>query len=226
MLIKLATLLAIFLSLGQVTIQDYAQQRSLGGLLFLVNRDYPLSERYVPEGLVRPAMVGRQSDVTLKAEAAAALEQLFTAAREEAGHRLIAVSGYRSYLKQRAVFRRKAAAVGEEAALLLVAPPGTSEHQLGLAVDIGRKADPHLVEDFGQTPEGRWVADNAHRFGYIVRYRAQWTSLTGYADEPWHIRYVGTAHAGRLHDLGIPLESYVEGLGLALAGHQAAEVGP
>mgnify|MGYP002626347230 CR=1 FL=1 len=69
-----------------------------------------------------------------------------------------------------------------------------------------------LNSAFGQTKEGIWLAENAWRFGFILRYKAEWTDTTTYAYEPWHIRYVGKAHAAALQELDIPLEDYVEGL--------------
>ena len=134
---------------------------------------------------------------------------MFQAAKDEMGYTLVAVSGYRSYGQQSAIFERKVKNVGKKAALLLVAPPGCSEHQLGLAMDLGCKRNTSLTESFINTPEGAWVAENAHRFGYIIRYKEEWTEITGYSYEPWHVRYVGKEHARRIHALDIPLEYYI-----------------
>lgn len=221
---KLLSLLVIFLSLGQASLSGYVQQTHLGGLLYLVNKDYALTADFVPTDLVRPNVASELSGITLKYDAAQALEQLFAASKRE-GHALVAVSGYRSFSKQRAIYARKAASVGEKKASLIVALPGTSEHQLGLAMDIGRKGHSHLNYDFGSSPEGRWVAQNAHRFGFIIRYKAEWTAITGYAYEPWHIRYVGPEHAKRIFEMDIPLESYVEQLSLATFGEYIAKDG-
>ncbi len=225
MLARLLSLLAVFMSLGQATLNAYVHQTNLGGLLYLVNRDYALSADYVPDDLERPGVASQLSGITMKREATRALERLFEAAQEE-GYWLTAVSGYRSFSKQRTIYARKAASVGEKKASLLVAPPGTSEHQLGLAMDIARKGNAHLTYDFGSTHEGQWVAQNAHRFGYIIRYKDGWTQVTGYTYEPWHIRYVGPEHAARIHELDIPLESYVEQLRLAAFGEYIAKEGP
>ena len=99
--------------------------------------------------------------------------------------------------------------MGKTKALLLVAPPGASEHQLGLAMDLGSKKNTSLTESFFDTAEGKWVAENCHRFGFIIRYKEEWTDITGYAYEPWHVRYVGPEHAARIHELDIPFETYV-----------------
>ena len=209
MLAKLLTLLMMLLSLGQDVIGQYADEMSLGGNLFLVNRDYALASDYVPNDLTRPDVQMTSSNIKMRSEAAAALEEMFQAAKDEMGYTLVAVSGYRSYGQQSAIFERKVKNVGKKAALLLVAPPGCSEHQLGLAMDLGCKRNTSLTESFINTPEGAWVAENAHRFGYIIRYKEEWTEITGYSYEPWHVRYVGKEHAQRIHALDIPLEYYI-----------------
>ena len=80
---------------------------------------------------------------------------------------------------------------------------------MGLAMDLGCKGALHLTEKFGALPEGVWVAENCHRFGFIIRYKAEWEAITGYKYEPWHIRYVGKEHARRIRDMDLPFETYV-----------------
>ena len=206
---KLLSLLLSLLLLGQGTVNQYAEEMSLGGNLFLVNRQYRITEDYVPNDLVRPNVASTYSNIKMRAEAAAALEEMFQAAKEEAGYTLMAISGYRSYGKQSAIFDRKVKNAGRKEAVLLVALPGASEHQLGLAMDLGCKKNSYLNEAFGDTPEGQWVNENGHRFGFIIRYKKEWTEITGYAFEPWHVRYVGKEHAARIHELDIPLEYYI-----------------
>lgn len=136
---------------------------------------------------------------------------------------LVAVSGYRSYEQQKAIFARKQNTSGStEKAMLLVAPAGASEHQLGLAMDIGRRSSSNLNGAFGKSKEGQWVRENAHLFGFIIRYKAEWTGITGYADEPWHIRYVGEEHAQAINALNVPLETYIESLALQSFGEYYA----
>lgn len=213
MLSRLLSLLLVFLSLGQATLNAYVDQTGLGGMLFLVNREYLLLEGFVPEDMVKPEVLSANGSILMQREAAQALEKLFEAAKDEAGYQLMAVSGYRSFGQQRSIYSRKVQETGNaKKAQRLVAPPGASEHQLGLAMDVGRKASQNLNQSFGKSPEGQWLDQNAARFGYIIRYRAEWTEITGYAYEPWHIRYVGVEHATRLQALHIPLESYVDQL--------------
>lgn len=217
MIAKLLSLLLTLLSLGQAAVDSYVSEASLGGNLFLVNRDYAITADYVPNDLVKPNVLGGSESTMLRAEAAAALEEMFTAAKEEEGYLLVAVSGYRSYGKQAAIHSQKVRSVGKKEALRVSAPAGCSEHQLGLAMDVGRKRNTSLNKSFGDSPEGQWVAENAHRFGFIIRYKAEWEEVTGYMYEPWHLRYVGKEHAARIYELDIPFEYYVAQLRAAQA---------
>ena len=206
---KILSLLLTMLTLGQGAVTAYVDDMSLGGYLFLVNREYTISSDYVPNDLTEPKVLGGGEATRMRPEAAAALEELFASAKEE-GLFLAAVSGYRSYGQQASIFDRKLQKVDRQTAQRTVAPPGCSEHQLGLAMDLGTKKEIRLTAAFGDTPEGRWVAANAHRFGFIIRYKTEWEDVTGYAWEPWHIRYVGKDHAKRIFELNIPLEEYID----------------
>ena len=206
---KLLSLLLAFLALGQGTVDAYVEQMNLGGYLYLVNRDHTLPSDYVPPDLIHPQVRTTDNEITMREEAAHALEAMFAAAKEEQGLTLVAVSGYRSYGRQASIFQRKVNSVGKKKALLLVAPPGASEHQLGLAMDLGTKKDTSLSEAFFDTPEGKWLAENCCRFGFIIRYKKEWTEITGYAYEPWHVRYVGKEHAQRIYEMNVPLETYI-----------------
>ena len=184
-------------------------EMELGGNLFLINRGHPIGKDYYPRDLVEPKVLGGGEATRMRPDAAAALEEMFAAAKEE-GLFLAAVSGYRSYGQQASIFDRKLQKVDRQTAQRTVAPPGCSEHQLGLAMDLGTKKEIRLTAAFGETPEGQWVAANAHRFGFIIRYKAEWEEITGYAFEPWHIRYVGKDHARNRFNWDIPLEEYID----------------
>jgi D-alanyl-D-alanine carboxypeptidase len=210
---KLLAFICMSLALGNFSWQAASSDISLGGNLFLVNRTYTLDSAYVPDDLVKPSVLLTNEDIKMKKEAAEALKELFDAAENEQGYILHAVSGYRSYYTQKAIFNRKIDRVGSVArAQKYVAPPGTSEHQLGLAMDIGTPKKAGLTSAFGDTDEGKWVNENAHRFGYIIRYKKGWEDITGYSYEPWHIRYVGKEHAQNIFERDIPLEYYIEEL--------------
>lgn len=209
MMARAAALLLLLAQMFQFGADTIVRETSLGGNLYLVNRTYRLTQAYEPADLTVPAVRRAAGELMLRREAAGALEALFEAAKE-AGVSLVAVSGYRSYARQAAIYHRKVSSVGAKAAQLLVAPPGASEHQLGLAVDVSRASAGGLNGAFGRSREGRWLLENAPRFGFIVRYQARWTNVTGYADEPWHIRYLGAEHAEAVTRLDVPLETYVE----------------
>lgn len=185
-----------------------------GGILCLVNRESRLDKTYAPNDLIKPDVPTRkeslQERIFMRPEAAHALEDMFAAALSEKGYTLLAVSGYRAYGYQQVLFNQKKEAVGAEKASETVAKAGESEHQLALAMDVQCADEPTLSENFAYTKEGQWVAENAHRFGFIIRYKEEWTQVTGYAYEPWHLRYVGVAHATAIYMLDIPYETYYE----------------
>jgi D-alanyl-D-alanine carboxypeptidase len=184
-------------------------------ILVLVNKERNLPADYVPADLTVPAVPfpfdGDNPKKQLRREAAAALEELFAASRE-AGLELYALSGYRSYATQKAIFENKAKLRGEAEANKTSARPGQSEHQTGLAMDVTcRQVNFALEEEFGATPEGKWLAANAHKFGFIIRYRQGTEEITGYVYEPWHLRYLGKETAADVYAQGVTLEEYFGG---------------
>ena len=186
-----------------------APQQDVSGLLFLVNRHWRISENYAPE-VVDSGVRGQVR--SMRPDAAAALKEMFDACKAEAGVTLLSVSGYRSYSKQSNIYRRKLRRVkGDEAkAQEFVALPGASEHQLGLAMDIGQLNKTSLNKSFGETKGGQWAQENSWRFGFILRYDEPWEEITGYKFEPWHFRYVGKENAKLIHEANIPLESWLQ----------------
>ena len=181
-------------------------------ILILVNKQNRAPA--VPVTLVKPNVTPTRESVAeniyMRPEAASALEALFEGAAE-AGLTLYATSGYRSYSTQKAIFDRKAAERGEQAANRSVAKPGYSEHQTGLAMDIEGETTlgTGLTEAFGESPEGIWVAEHCHEYGFIIRYPKDKTNITGYIYEPWHIRYVGVEAATEITELGVTFEEYI-----------------
>ena len=182
-------------------------------VLVLVNKERNLQSDYKPEDLVIPevnfSFDGNSEKKYLRNQAAKALEELFSEG-EKQGIILYAVSGYRSYSTQERIFNNKVNKVGIEAANKVVAYPGQSEHQTGLAMDVSSKsAGFSLEENFGQTVEGKWLKDNAHRFGFIIRYPKDKVDITKYNYEPWHLRYVGIEAASEIYEKQISLEEYL-----------------
>lgn len=196
---------------------QYVEAANLNDILILANKNWNLPEDYVPEDLVPVesefvsyALPERRQ---LRSEAAAALQELIEASKLD-WMEILCVSGYRSYETQKVIFDNKVKAAGLDYAVKYVAYPGQSEHQTGLAMDLTSKdmVTGVLTESFGETKEGKWLVDNAHRFGFIIRYPAGKENITGYNYEPWHIRYVGAEVAHTIYRQGITLEEY---LGLA-----------
>jgi D-alanyl-D-alanine carboxypeptidase len=137
----------------------------------------------------------------MRAEAAAALRQMFADAAA-LGLRLDVDSSYRSYVYQQNTFASGVARLGEAQALRGIARPGFSEHQTGLAADIGGGGC-QIEQCFASTPEGRWVAENGYRYGFVIRYPDGAEGVTGYRYEPWHVRYVGVDLATELRTEGV-----------------------
>lgn len=151
---------------------------------------------YAPSDLV--SVGGSQQ---LRKAAANALTQMFADARE-AGLELKPLSGYRSYSRQVTVYNNEVKANGQAVADTQSAKPGFSEHQTGLAIDIGGGGC-GIENCFGDTDEGQWVAANGYKYGFIVRYIPGKEDITGYRAEPWHIRYIGPELATEMHNTGV-----------------------
>lgn len=181
----------------------------------LVNKINNLPDSYAPDDLVSlddvPTVLKNPEVNQLREKAYSALIDLFAAAKNEAEYELFARSGYRSYNTQTALYNSYVSNNGQAAADKYSAKPGQSEHQTGLAIDITCEALNYLLDDtFADTEEGKWVSENAHRFGFIVRYPKGKEEITGYSYEPWHIRYLGTELATKVFESGLTLEEYLE----------------
>ncbi len=158
----------------------------------VINKQRPLLPTYIPADLKTV------SSAQLQTQAAADLEQLITvAAQNNAVLRVI--SGYRSYDTQKTLYNNYVKKDGQAKADTYSARPGHSEHQTGLAADLGNGSG-HCDLDicFATTAGGQWLANNAHTYGFIIRYPEAKTAITGFQYEPWHIRYVGVDLANEL----------------------------
>jgi D-alanyl-D-alanine carboxypeptidase len=171
----------------------------------VVNKLRPLNPiDYAPADLVEvPVPYANQPFLRqVASDAVVAMFAAFTA--ESGGLEMQAQSAYRSYSTQQSVYAGWVSSLGQEGADLTSARPGHSEHQTGLAIDVSaRPAVCSLDQCFADTPQGQWLAANGYRFGFIVRYPADKTPVTGYEYEPWHMRYVGVELATEMHDRGI-----------------------
>jgi D-alanyl-D-alanine carboxypeptidase len=172
-------------------------------LTVFVNKQNPLSnKKYSPKNLVRVTKynpLGR----TLRQDAAEAVVRLGNSMKAAGKGTLVVQSGYRSYSSQQIIHKAQVRALGKTKGEALAARPGYSEHQTGLAVDLAAKGVSTLKISFGKTKAGIWLAENAHRYGFIVRYPKGKTAITGYRYEPWHFRYVGVDVATRMHETGV-----------------------
>lgn len=173
----------------------------------VVNKQHALQPKsYVPSDLVVPNVplrVPGNESMQLGQVSAVALEKMFADAKAQ-GLSLMLSSGYRSYSYQVSLYNSYVKSSGQIFADNISARPGFSEHQTGLAADIepaSQKCD--VDKCFGDLPEGKWLAANAYKYGFIVRYTDGNQSITGYAPEPWHIRYVGVGLATELHNINV-----------------------
>lgn len=184
----------------------------------LVNKQNILARSYIPEELVQEPSTG----IWLTKEVFQAFSRMNQAVAGQGLSSLVLVSGYRSYDYQEKIFDRKVNNLIKEGltykeavekAKKIVAMPGTSEHQTGLAIDLtnidlAKQKDP-LIEGFAATAHGNWLEENAHNYGFVLRYPKDKLSITQIIYEPWHYRYVGSYHGEKIKKLNICLEEYV-----------------
>lgn len=139
-----------------------------------------------------------------------AAEKMFSAAAIEGITGIYIASGFRSYSTQNTLYNNYVARDGKAAADTYSARPGHSEHQTGLAFDVCVPGYDCISSGFNNTPPANWLANNAHKYGFILRYPQNKTNETGYIYESWHFRYVGEELASKLYNNGnwITLESY------------------
>lgn len=160
--------------------------------VLIVNKEIPLPEDYNPE---------------MQPEVIEAYTQMFEDGAAE-GLNFELVSGFRSYDYQAELYNNYVSRDGKEAADRYSAEPGHSEHQTGLAIDVGSYDSAVLLQtSFEYTPEFQWMKDVAHEYGFIIRYMKGKEDTTGYMYEPWHLRYVGDK-ATEIYESGLTLEEY------------------
>ena len=184
----------------ELSLASYHQVRiatSNGGSeLVVVNKQRPLQPLdYQPLNL-RDIESSKNLDnsrgLQLTDQAATALEELAKAMKSEGAGKLFVNSAFRSYEYQAELFNSKTRQYGEAGALVRSAKAGHSEHQTGLAADVSvPEQGCAIMQCFGDTEAGKWLAANSWKYGFIIRYEKDTTSTTGYTYEPWHLRYVG-----------------------------------
>ena len=190
--------------------------------LVLVNGSHPMEEGYVPQ------LTEIEPGYSVDTRVANSVRKMLADAEEEGLHIQIC-SAYRSIERQKEVFGQSMKErvkdgmdywKAYEETTLNVAIPGTSEHALGLALDLISNSYTELDEEQEQTPEAKWLAQNCHKYGFILRYPSNKTNITGITYEPWHYRYVGKEHAAEIMEKGITLEEYLLELGQSEEGEQ------
>lgn len=182
---------------------SYTHKAIINGTLTFVNTNYILSDSYVPKNLVEVTDVDyierKNQTMKLEKETFEAYKMLEKDAKNK-GYELTIFSAYRSYEYQSDLYKYSTDKS-------FVAKPGASEHQTGLAIDIGKR-NSGLTGHFDQTKESFYLMNNAYKFGFILRYPKNGDDITGYPYESWHYRYVGKDVAEIIHKKNITLEEY------------------
>jgi len=189
--------------------------------VLLINQDNMLERDFRPENMidVAPYVRSQRSPMLLEENAGNAYIKMIASMHEYGITNVAAISGFRDWKHQYNLHNNRINALArtmpiEQARIVaatIVAPPGASEHQSGLAIDISSACIGFsLSERFESTPAFAWISENAHRYGFIVRYPRDSMHITGVIFEPWHLRYVGMDHAIRIFESGLLLEEYVE----------------
>lgn len=190
--------------------------------LILVNKQKPCGDEYAPEeiSVMASELTLYGKEVKLESTAALAAEALVRELHARGYSDIVITSGYRDYAYQQILFNTY---LGNEMAkhpnwsqtqceaevLTYSAKPGESEHQTGLCVDLISTDHPSLDVSFAENPAYAWLVENAHAFGFILRYPEDAEGTTGYSYEPWHYRFVGVKAATEIHKKGITLEEYL-----------------
>ena len=192
----------------------------------LANKENLLDESFIPGDLVKDLKCRKISydPIQMRQTAADALCALFDAAEAD-GIYLYAHSGYRSYRTQNTMYyNRLKKNNGKDDGV--VAYPGSSDHQTGLGIDVINKAGigKKFTEAFGETKQGKWLAENCWDYGFIIRYQKDKEDITKIIYEPWHLRYVGVQVAQYMRDNNLCLEEFTEEWKCAVAEYEAAGI--
>lgn len=178
-----------------------------GDILAPLDKEHRLPADCAPDDLRDIQASMARGPQRMRTAAAEALGELVAAARGQ-GYSLFAISTYRSYDDQVAAYEENRAIYGDDVDRYS-ARPGHSEHQLGTTVDVSTAGAGYELEPFEGTPEAMWLAQNASYYGFIVSYPEGKEQITGYAHEPWHIRYVGKDTAAKVRESGLTLHEYL-----------------
>lgn len=195
----------LFVNLSMDT-DDYVNpvKTSAFSIDMLVNKHYKLDEDFVPDDLVEFDQEYCNDEVQEgNREAVVAFKNMYEAAKKE-GLGLVINSSYRSYQDQENICNTFKDLYGEGYVTKYVALPGFSEHQTGLAFDIGSTSS----KVFAESKEYEWMKENAYKYGFILRFTKANAYITGFRSEPWHYRYVGKKIAKYIYENDISFEGY------------------
>ncbi|MGG6360921.1 VanY-A/VanY-F/VanY-M family D-Ala-D-Ala carboxypeptidase [Peribacillus frigoritolerans] len=175
------------------------------GNLLLVNSEYAVEQAGIQSDIInlfthKGLTAGYQlpnNAIKLSEEIAEKFSEMIAAAEEDGVSNFLISSGYRDFDEQNRLYKEMGAAYA--------LPAGHSEHNLGLALDVGS-----TQMKMKEAPEGEWIEENAWKNGFILRYPANKTDITGIQYEPWHIRYVGLPHSAIMQEMNLALEEYLD----------------
>ncbi|GAB2562231.1 VanY-A/VanY-F/VanY-M family D-Ala-D-Ala carboxypeptidase [Gracilibacillus alcaliphilus] len=185
--------------------KEITKEQIYQGNLLLVNSEYPVHEGSVRTDIINlsehnelvQGYVLLDSESYLSRDIAHKFSEMIADAENDGLHHFAFTSGFRSFEKQQALY--------EEMGSVRALPPGYSEHNLGLALDVGS-----TQMQMKDAPEGKWIRKNAWKYGFVLRYPEDKTDITGIQYEPWHIRYVGLPHSAIMKEKDFVLEEYLD----------------
>jgi len=185
--------------------KEITEEQIYQGNLLLVNSEYPVHPKSIKSDVINLSTHNEwkkgygllQGEMYLSEEIARRFSEMVTAAEKEGVRHFSITSGFRDWDEQSALYQE----MGSAYAL----PAGYSEHNLGLSLDVGS-----TQMKMADAPEGKWIEENAWKYGFILRYPKDKTAITGIQYEPWHIRYVGLPHSVIMQERNFALEEYLE----------------
>lgn len=185
--------------------KEITEEQIYQGNLLLVNSEYPVHSESIKSDVIKLSTQNEwtkdygllNNEIYLSEDVARRFSEMIAVAKKEGVHNFSITSGFRDFEEQSILYRE----MGSSYAL----PAGYSEHNLGLSLDVGS-----TQMKMADAPEGKWVEENAWKYGFILRYPKDKTDITGIQYEPWHIRYVGLPHSAIMKEKNFSLEEYLD----------------
>ncbi|WP_436373359.1 VanY-A/VanY-F/VanY-M family D-Ala-D-Ala carboxypeptidase [Cytobacillus sp. BC1816] len=185
--------------------KEIEEEQIYQGNLLLVNSEYPVRPESIKSDVINLAAYNEltkgyrlvNSEIYLSEDVAREFSEMIAAAEKEGVRNFSITSGFRGFEEQSVLYQE----MGSDYAL----PAGYSEHNLGLSLDVGS-----TQMKMADAPEGKWLEENAWKYGFILRYPEDKTDITGIQYEPWHIRFVGLPHSAIMKEKNFALEEYLD----------------